>query len=169
MERYFAKRNEGDYSETQRIKADPGHKQLVIQAYSECVRKYGVKDGRTFFNALRRLLKELGRVGHTKEPTGWRVAGGRFIEFEDMTHQQLFASFASVQQAVAKWVWNVVPANAELHLPLLEEGLVFKANDVQAVMALLFELLHKHKDYFMFDEEDNGMYRLEQRLVKCLH
>jgi len=167
MERYFAKRTEGDYTETQRILAVPGHAQGAKEAYAHYVRMYNVKDGRSFFNALRGLLKELGKAGYTKSPVGWNVVGGKFVKFEDMTYQQLFSSFASVQQTIAKWVWNLVPANTELHIPLLEQGLVFRANDVDAVMGLLFELLHTHNGRFDFDAE-SGMYHLEGRLFKCL-
>ena len=168
MNCYFVKRAEGDFSETQRIKATKGHAKLAIAAYGLCARKYGVKDGRPFFNALRVLLKELGKAGYTENPAGWKVVGGRLIKFEDMTHQQLFASFASVQQTVGKWVWNLVPADIDLHLPLLEEDLVFKANDVTVVMELLFELLQKHKGHFDIDTE-RGMQYLDTRLLSKLN
>lgn len=167
MNCYFVKRAEGDFSETQRIKATDGHAKLAIAAYAICARKYELKDGRSFFNALRVLLKELGKAGYIENPAGWKVVGGRFVKFEDMTHQQLFASFASVQQTIGKWVWNLVPANVDLHLPLLEENLVFKANDVNVVMELLFELLQKHKGFFDVDAEQ-GMHHLDARLLKKL-
>ena len=167
MERYFAKRTEGDFTETQKIKATPGHAKLAKDAYVSCARKYDLRDGRSFFRGLRELLKELGKAGYTKNQEGWNVVGGKFVKFDDMTHQQLFSSFASVQQAVAKWVWNLVPAITELHLPLLEQGLVFKANDVQAVMELLFEFMQEHKGRFCVDTE-LGMHHLEGRLLKCL-
>lgn len=167
MNCYFVKRAEGDLSETQRIKAANGHANLAKAAYANCARKHGLKDGRSFFNTLRVLLKELGRAGYTENPAGWKVVGGRFVKFEDMTHQQLFASFASVQQTVGKWVWNLVPADIDLHLPLLEESLVFKANDVNVVMDLLFELLQKYKGYFDIDVEQ-GMHYLDTRLLNKL-
>jgi len=164
---YFAKRSEGDFSETQRIKATEGHAKLVIAAYAICARKYAVEDGRLFFNALRVLLKELGKAGYTERPEGWKVTGGRFAKFEGMTQRQLFASFASVQQTIAKWVYDLVPVEIDLHLPLLEEDLVFKANDVNVVMVLLFELLQKHKGLFDVDTEQ-GMHHLDTRLLKKL-
>jgi hypothetical protein len=60
-----------------------------------------------------------------------------------------------------------LPANTALHCQVLEEGLVFKANDVGAVMELVFELLQLHKGHYGFDAE-LGMYHLEERAFKCL-
>lgn len=168
MERYFDKRTEGDFSETQRIKAEVGHAQQVRLAYAACVKQYEVKDGRSFFAALRGLLSALGKAGYTKQADGWCVTGGRFINFANMSHQQLFATWASVQQAIAKWVWNVVPAHAELHCEVLVKELVFKANDLQAVMVLLFELLQAYRGHFVYDQE-LGLHHLEGRLIKCLN
>lgn len=167
MERYFVKRTKEDFSETQKIKAEVGHAQQAKLAYALCAKKFEVADGRSFFAALKALLVSLGRAGYTKQPDGWKVTGGRFQEFSRMTHQQLFATWASVQQAIAKWIWNVVPAHTHLHCEMLTKELVFKANDVQAVMELLFEVLQQHKGYFSFDDEQ-GLYHLEGRLVKCL-
>ncbi|NTV72370.1 MAG: hypothetical protein HGA71_19780 [Azonexaceae bacterium] len=167
MNRYFDKRSEGDFTETQKIIATAGHAELAKQAYVLCVKKYEVKDGRSFFTALRGLLRLLGQAGHTQKTEGWHVPGGKFLPFDKMTHQQLFATWASVQQTVAKWVWNILPANADLHCQLLEQGLVFKANDVCAVMELVFELLQMHKGHFGIDLE-LGLYHLEGKVMTCL-
>lgn len=167
MERYFVQRTEGDFSETQKIKAEVGHAHLARLAYAACAKKFEVKDGRSFFDALRSLLSYLGKAGYTKQAEGWGVTGGRFVAFSKMTHQQIFATWASVQQTIAKWVWNIAPAHTDLHCEILTRELVFKANDVQAVMELLFEVLQLHKGYFAFDDEI-GAHNLEGRLVKCL-
>lgn len=167
MERYFAKRTEGDFSETQRIRAGAGHAQLVTQAYVACSRQFAVKDGRRFFKALQELLSALGEAGYTKDAKGWHVTGGKFVQFGSMTNRQIFATWASVQQTVAKWIWNLLPTNTELHFPILEHQLVFKANDVSAVMQLLFELLHAGNGRFIFDSEQ-GLEYYEAKVMKCL-
>ena len=118
-ERYFAKRAEGDFAETQRIKAVVGHAVVVRQAFGRCLREYEVKDGRSFFRALRDLLKELGKAGHTKNEDGWHAPGGKFLPFEKLSPQQLFGTWASVQQAVAKWIWNLLPTS-DLYLAVTE-------------------------------------------------
>lgn len=167
MMRYFSERVEGDYSETQKITAEVGHSEQVRKAFAACVRKYGVKDCRPFFTALKILLTELSKAGFTQQPNGWHVTGGKFVTFDKMTHHQLFATWASVQQTIAKWVHNTLPANTDLWLAILEGDLVFEANDVQAVMELLFDFLQLGKGYFSVDIEQ-GMQYLESRLIKCL-
>jgi hypothetical protein len=167
MNRYFVKRTEGDFSETQKIKASAGHALLAKQAYVVCANKFEVADGRSFFKGLRAFLRELSAAGYTQQVGTWRVTGGKFIPFEKLTHQQIFATWASVQQAIAKWIWNLLPANTYLHCQLLEQDLVFKANDVLAIMELVFELLYQYKGQYGFDPE-LGMYNLEGRVLKCL-
>lgn len=168
MERYFAKRTEGDFTETQRIKAEVGHAELARQAFVKCVREYEVKDGRSFLAALKNLLKELGRSGYTEHPEGWHVTGGKFLTFERMTHQQIFAKWASVQQAIAKWIWNLLPANIELYTSQLEQGLVFRANDVKAVMCLVCELLYSPSLKLFYVDTEQGMNKLEAKVLSCL-
>ncbi len=168
MNKFFSIRAEGDYSETQKITAEVGHSGLVRKAFAECVQKHGVKDCRPFFAALKGLLTELSKAGFTQQPNGWHVTGGKFVTFDKMTHHQLFATWASVQQTIAKWVHATLPSNTEIWLEILENDLVFKANDIQAVMELLFEFLQMGKGYFAVDTEQ-GMEYLEGRLVKCLN
>lgn len=168
MERYFAKRIEGDLSETQRIKAEAGHAELARQAFVECVRGYEVRDGRSFLAALKELLKELGRRGYTAHPEGWHVTGGKFLPFEKMTLQQIFAKWGSVQQAIAKWVWNLLPANLELYASLIEQGLVFRANDVKAVMSLVCDLLYHPSLRLFYVDSEQGIAKLETKVLSCL-
>lgn len=85
-----------------------------------------------------------------------------------MTAHQIFASWASVQQTIAKWVYQLLPGHADLWSVLLAEGLVFKANDVRAVMCLLFAVLyHPGANAFTVDLEQ-GLGKLEERVIACL-
>lgn len=168
MNCYFVKRAEGDFSETQRIKAEVGHAELARQAFVKCVREYEVRDGRSFLAALKNLLKELGRVGFTEHPEGWHVTGGKFLSFEKMTLQQIFAKWGSVQQAIAKWVWNLLPANLELYTSQIEQGLVFRANDVKAVMGLVCELLYHPGLKLFYVDTEQGISKLETKVLSCL-
>lgn len=167
MNRYFVKRIEGDYSETQRIKAETGHADLAKQAFGACFRKYKLQDGRSFFVALKKLLTELSRAEYTQKPNGWNVTGGKFVTFDKMTPHQLFATWASVQQTIAKWVYNTLQAKTDLWLTVLEGNLVFKANDVLVVTELLFDFLQVKPGYFLFDTESK-MYEHENRLIEKL-
>lgn len=168
MERYFAKRTEGDFTETQRIKAEAGHAELARHAFVECVRDYEVRDGRSFLAALKELLRELGRCGYTAHPEGWHVTGGKFLPFEKMTLQQIFAKWGSVQQAIAKWVWNLLPANLELYASQIEQGLVFRANDVKAVMGLVCDLLYHPGLKLFYVDTEQGIAKLETKVLACL-
>lgn len=163
MDRYFAKRTEGDFSETQRIKAEVGHATLVKKAYCACARREGVGDARLFFVALRSLLVELGKRGYTQHPDGWHVTGGRFQRFDGMSAQQIFAKWASVQQTIAKWIFDILPSNIDLYAKLLEGGLVFKANDLEAVITFLMRFLRLTDS--LFDLPTEG---LEKRAFKVL-
>ena len=167
MNCYFAKRADGDYSETQKIKAKSGHALLARQAFGACIKKYKLDDSRSFFAALKKLLNELSRAEYTQKPNGWNVTGGKFLTFDKMTPHQLFATWASVQQTIAKWVHDTVQGNTNLWLIVLEQNLVFKANDVLAVTELIFDFLQVRPGYFMFDAE-RSMYEHENRLIEKL-
>jgi len=167
MNCYFVKRADGDYNETQKIKAQAGHALLAKQAFGACFRKCKIEDGRSFFVELKKLLNELSKAEYTQKPNGWNVTGGKFLTFEKMTAQQLFATWASVQQTIAKWIYNTLQAKTDLWLSILEQNLVFKANDVMAVTELLFDFLQVRPGYFMFDTE-RSMYEHENRLIEKL-
>ncbi len=167
MKRYFAKRAEGDLADTQKIVAVVGHADKVRKAFVRTLKMDQRYKMPLFFGALQNLLKELGKRGYTVKPDGFHVTGGRFVKFEGMSRAQIFGKFASVQQAVAKWVWKVTESDEELWMKMVEEDLVFRANELDAVMALLFELFD-HNGYLAYDYEERGFDAFEQRLLLCL-
>lgn len=160
MDRYFAKRTAGDLAETQKIIADVGHSRLVAQAYSNCLNKHR-KNGATtqkFFSSLKVLLNELGKLGYTR--LDWKVPGGRVLPIDSVNPRQFLGSFASIQQAIGKWLYNHTLEDPELLATIHANDLVFKANDVQAVMNLLFELL--------IVDHDNWLHDLATKVLTCL-
>lgn len=167
MERYFAKRAEGDFADTQRIVAEDGHAQKVRKLFVDALKKYQGGSASLFIGALKNLLKELGKRGYTQKPAGIHVTGGRFVKFEDLSRDQIFGIFASIQQAVAKWVWKTAGANDDLWMKMVEEDLVFRANEVEAVLALLFEIFD-HKGFLAYDYEERGFNAFERRMLSCL-
>lgn len=167
MEQYFVKRADGDLAETQLIVSEVGHSIDVRKAYVEAFKKKACYESKHFVSALKKLLKELGKQGYTKDPNGINAPGGRFTKFEDLTIQQIFGRFATVQQAVAKWVYKAVGSKDELWIKLIEEDLVFKANDVEAVMNLLFSIFD-HNGYLAYDYEERGFDAFQQRMLSCV-
>ena len=169
MNRYFVKRTESDYADTQRIVAKDGHALKVRKFFVAELRKRkcNVERMNHFLGALRNLLKELGKRGYTAQVDAIRVTGGRLVKFEDLSRDQLFGRFASVQQAVAKWVRKAVETNNELWMNLVEKDLVFKANDAQAVMKLLFDLFD-YNGFLAYDYEERGFDAFQQRMLSCV-
>ena len=167
MSRYFVKRTEGDLANTQIIKAEVGHAAKARKAFVASLRKDARYKMPLFLDALRNLLKELGKRGYTAQADAIRVTGGRLVKFEDLSREQLFGIFASVQQAVAKWVWKATESDDELWLKLVEEDLVFCANDVQAVMDLLFSIFD-HNGYLAYDYEERGFDAFQMRMLSCV-
>jgi hypothetical protein len=158
-ERYFAERQEGDLGGTQFVKADIGHAHSARLAFGKCVREFAVRKPQTFFSALRELLAQLAKKGYGQHQAGWRVTGGKTIPFEKLTHAQIFGTWASVQRVLSDWIYDLLT----LYGKLPEEGkLVFKGNDVHAVMHLLFQLTYR-TDIFVLPPND-----LEGEVMKCL-
>lgn len=167
MSRYFVKRADGDLANTQKIKAEVGHALKVRKAFVISLRKDARYKVSLFLGALRNLLKELGKRGYTKQADAIRVTGGKMVKFEDLSRDQLFGIFASVQQAVGKWVWKATEGDDELWLKLVDEDLVFCANDVQAVMNLLFSIFD-HNGYLAYDYEERGFDAFQMRMLSCI-
>ena len=167
MKQYFVKRSEGDLAETQRIVAKDGHAVKVRKAFVVSLRKDARYKMPLFLDALRNLLRELGKRGYTAQADAIRVTGGRLVKFEDLSRGQLFGIFASVQQAVAKWVWKATESDDELWIKLVEDDLVFCANDVQAVMNLLFSIFD-HNGYLAYDYEERGFDAFQMRMLSCV-
>lgn len=169
MSRYFVKRTEGDLANTQKIKAEVGHAAKARKVFVESVRqrKYRSEQIQQFFGALRNLLKELGKRGYTAQADVIRAPGGRMVKFEGLSRDQLFGIFASVQQAVGKWVWKATESDDELWLKMVEEDLVFCANDVQAVMNLLLNIFD-HNGYLAYDYEERGFDAFQMRMLSCV-
>jgi hypothetical protein len=117
---------------------------------------------------LQKLLQELGKAGFTKAPEGWHVTGGKFVTFNKMTLQQIFATWASVQQAIAKWIYSLLPLDAATYANLIEHELVFKANDVQVVMGLVFDLLYHSGMKLFYVDTEQGINQLETKVLICL-
>jgi hypothetical protein len=172
MGRYFAIRIDGDLAETQRIYAVAGHARLATQAYSACARRSDVRNAETFFSCLRKLLYELCKLGYTKSKDRWAVTGGKSIPLEQVSGRQFFGTFASVQQAVGKWVYNHLINDLDLFDEVQQNELVFKANDVGAVMELLFDLFtvgHSRNGAILqleVDSQDPQFF--QNRVLKCL-
>lgn len=167
MERYFVKRAEKDLADTQRIVATDGHAVKVRKFLVASLRQNKRYTSPLFVDALKNLLKELGKRGYTEKPDGLHAPGGRFVKFEDLSRDQMLGKFASIQQAVAKWVWKATESNDDLWMKLVEEDLVFCANDASAVMNLLFELFD-HNGYLAYDYEERGFDAFQQRLLSCI-
>ena len=157
--RYFAKRTEGDLPGTQFVKAKAGHAHEARRAFGRCLREYKAKKGHMFFSALRELLAHLGKKGYGQSQDVWHVTGGKRKPFDQLTANQLFATWASVQRVISDWVYDLLTLYGQLPE---EEDLVFKGNDVYAVMHLLFRLTCKG-DMFLLPPND-----LEGEVLKCL-
>lgn len=172
MEKYFGKRTEGDLAETQKIVAEGGHSRLVAQAYSANMRKHHVKTAESFFMCLALLMAELAKLEYTKSEKGWYVPGRRLVPFGRVTNRQWLGSFASVQQAVGKWIYNHSLNDLDLFDLIQEADLVFKANDVAAVMGLLFELFvvgHVASEAILqFESDRQSPNFFQTRVLKCL-
>lgn len=167
MTQYFVKRAENDLADTQRIVAKDGHALKIRKHFVASLRQNKRYTSPLFVDALKSLLRELGKRGYTEKPDGLHAPGGRFVKFENLSRGQMLGKFASIQQAVAKWVWKATESNDDLWMKLVEEDLVFCANDAQAVMALLFELFD-HNGYLAYDYEERGFDAFQQRLLSCL-
>lgn len=169
MSRYFVKRSDGDLANTQKIIAKVGHGAKARKVFVESVRqrKYKAEQTLQFFGALKNLLKELGKRGYTEQADVIRAPGRRLVKFEDLSRDQMFGIFASVQQAVAKWVWKATESDGELWLKNASEDLVFCANDVQAVMNLLLSIFD-HNGYLAYDYEERGFDAFQMRMLSCV-
>ncbi len=167
MNKYFAKRAEGDFADTQRIDAEVGHSKIVRKLFVDALKNYQQGSASLFIGALKNLLKELGKRGYTEKPDAIRVTGGRWVNFEDLSRDQILGRFASIQQAVAKWVWKTAGANDDLWMKMVERDLVFRANEIEAVLGLLFEIFD-HKGYLAYDYEERGFDAFQKRMLSCL-
>lgn len=170
---WFAEKNEGDFSDVQRIEAVEGHKQEVIAAYVRFARRYNLKDARGFIRATLSLLKVLDGQGmvDAKPNAGGFVVGKRFTRFDVMTAQQLFAKWASVQQAIGRIVVEAVYTNLDLLELVNAKGLLFQAGNLDAIFDLIGQLTTTHhpKDLYRFSlGVDIGYPELQERLTNLL-
>lgn len=167
MTQYFVKRAENDFADMQRVAAEDGHALKVRKFLVASLRQNKRYTCPLFVDALKILLKELGKRGYTEKSDGLIAPGGRFVKFEDLSRDQLLGKFASIQQAVAKWVWKATETNDDLWMRIVEDDLVFCANDASAVMQLLFELFD-YNGYLAYDAKEHGFDAFQQRLLACI-
>ena len=170
---FFKPKQEGDFTDVAKIEAVEGYKQHVIEAYVRFARRYGLKDARGFVRATLSLLRLLDRQGlvDAKAHVGGLVVGKRFTRFEVMSAQQLFAKWATVQQALGRIVVEVVYTNLDLLEAANAKGVIFQAGDLDVSFELIAQLTNtRHpNDLYRFAWSDDADYtELQNKLAKLL-
>lgn len=167
---YFAKRKEGDLSESQFIKAKPGHAAAPANAFALRVKKSnGDKPDLMFRRALGQLMTELGKRGLTgkNNEEGWKIHYGKYKTFMEMTVKDFCCVFASTQLTVSNWINRMTDLSTELWSKMHEYDVVFKTNDPRSVMLFLFDIFD-HKGMSYYDWDERGFETFEQRVIKKL-
>lgn len=170
---FFKPKKEGDFTDVAKIEAGEGYKQHVIAAYVRFARRNNLRDARGLVRATLSVLKLLDKQGlvDTKANTGGLVVGKRFTRFENMSPQQLFAKWATVQQAFGRMVVEAVYTDIDLLEVTNAKGVIFQADDLDISFELIGALTNTHHpvDLHRYGLSADFEYtELVTRLVKLL-